>query len=311
MKILVVGGCGYIGGYLVDLLKKNHKVTVYDNLLYESKFLKEVNFVYRDVRDTKLLKKIINKFDIIVWLAALVGDGACSINTKKTFEINTKSIKWLCENYKKGKIIFTSTCSIYGKNNSMINEDTKPNPLSAYAKSKLNAEKYIVSRKKNFLIIRLGTLFGIGDRFSRLRLDLVANILTTKSMKGETLQVFGGSQWRPLLHVKDVSYAIDFFIKKKINGTFNLAYKNFKIIEIAESIQKFNPNTKIRKVKQKFQDQRNYKIDNAKVKKTGWKNKYKLIDGIKEIYNIISDKRIKDINEDVYYNHKYLENKFK
>lgn len=306
MKILIVGGAGYIGGFLSDILSKRYSVTVLDNLMYEDKYLKKVNFIYCDIRNKIKLKKIINNYEIIIWLAALVGDGACSINKSVTFDINTKTIKWLCKNYKKGKIIFTSTCSIYGKNNEIINEYTQPNPLSHYARSKLEAEKYIINRSKNFTIIRLGTLFGLGDSFSRLRLDLVANILTTKSATGETLTVFGGDQWRPMLHVRDVGYAIDFFIRKKIKGIYNLAYKNFKIIDIARQIKLINKKTKIKIISQSFEDQRNYKIDNSAVKKTGWKNRYNLKVGIKEIYSLIKEKRITNTNNENYYNHKYL-----
>lgn len=309
MKVLIVGGAGYIGGYLTDVLSKKFDITVLDNLMYEDKFLKNVNFIFGDIRNTKLLKKIINKFDIIIWLAAIVGDGACSINKKLTYKINRDTVKWLCNNYKKGKIVFASTCSVYGKNEQIINKDTIPNPLSDYAKSKLQAEFFIKKRNNNYLIIRLGTLFGIGDKFSRLRLDLVANILTTRSANNQELTVFGGDQWRPMLHVKDVANAISFFLKKNSVGTFNLAYKNFRIFDIAKEIKKLNKSTKVKKVEQKFEDQRNYRIDLKTLQKTGWKNKFLLSDGIKEIFNAIKEKRVKDTENINYYNHKYLETK--
>lgn len=309
MKILIVGGAGYIGGYLTDLLSKKHDVTVLDSLLYEDKYLKKIKFINADILNQNLMKKIINKYQIIIWLAALVGDGACSLNKKLTYKINTTTVKWLSKNYKKGKIIFTSTCSVYGKRDGLINENTEPNPLSDYAKSKLKAEKYIINRNKNFLIFRLGTLFGVGDEFSRLRLDLVANILTTRSAMGQKLTVFGGNQWRPLLHVKDVAYAIDYFIKKQICGIYNLSYKNFKIYDLAIEIKKINKDTKIKKVFQKFEDERNYRVSKKLILKTGWKSKKTLRDGIKEIFDLIKNNRIKDVENENYYNHKYLVNK--
>ena len=135
-KILIVGGAGYIGGPLTDvLLDDNFEVTIYDNLLYEDRYLKQANFIFGDVRDQKKLAKIINNYDSVVWLAGIVGDQACAIDTKTTQQVNFDSVKWLVDNYK-GKIIFTSTCSIYGVNNDLINESAEPNPLSFYASSK-------------------------------------------------------------------------------------------------------------------------------------------------------------------------------
>ena len=80
MNILVVGGAGYVGGGIVDLLSSKHNVTVYDSLIYENSYRKSVDFIYGDIRDYQKLNPILKKFDAVIWLAALVGDGACSIN---------------------------------------------------------------------------------------------------------------------------------------------------------------------------------------------------------------------------------------
>ena len=115
MKILVVGGAGYVGGVIVDLLLSNKKnqVTVFDNLLYEDSYRKKCKFIFGDIRDKNFYNKNLNKYDGIIWLAALVGDGACSINPNLTEEINFKTLKKLSKIYKK-RIIFISTCSVYG-----------------------------------------------------------------------------------------------------------------------------------------------------------------------------------------------------
>lgn len=308
-KILVCGGAGYIGGYLTDLLLQNNfDVTVYDNLTYEGRYMKNIPFINGDVRDNEKLGKIINDYDIIIWLAALVGDGACSVNPDLTTAVNVSTVEWLAKNYT-GKIIFMSTSSVYGINDRLLDEDSQTNPLSLYASTKLEAEKIIVKIAKDYLIFRLGTLFGIGDSYSRMRLDLVVNILTKKAALGELLIVYGGGQWRPLLHVKDVAEGVIFGIKNDIKGLYNLCGKNYRICDIAEEIKKIFPEVQITYNNIKFEDLRNYRVSAKKFEAYGWKPKYDLAYGILEIYKAIKEGRIKEPNDILYSNAEYLKNK--
>ena len=305
MKILVVGGAGYVGGGIVDTLSKKNEITVYDSLIYESAFRKDVNFIYGDIRDYKKINSILNNFDAVVWLAALVGDGACSINPTLTHEINSETVKNLVKNFN-GKIIFLSTCSVYGAQEGVLDENSEVNPLSEYASSKLIAEKYL--EESDAIIFRLGTLFGISDQFSRIRLDLVVNILTTKALVDKKMSVFGGDQWRPLLHVKDVANAIEHNISSDTKGIFNLHHKNFKIIEIAEKIKEKIPDVSIETTPLPFQDARNYQVSSDKLKgETGFEASIELTQGIEEMYNLISSNRIKDINDPRYSNQNFLQ----
>ena len=305
MKILIVGGAGYVGGGIVDTLSKKNEITVYDSLIYESAFRKDVNFIYGDIRDYKKINSILNNFDAVVWLAALVGDGACSINPTLTHEINSETVKNLVKNFN-GKIIFLSTCSVYGAQEGVLDENSEVNPLSEYASSKLIAEKYL--EESDAIIFRLGTLFGISDQFSRIRLDLVVNILTTKALVDKKMSVFGGDQWRPLLHVKDVANAIEHNISSDTKGIFNLHYKNFKIIEIAEKIKEKIPDVSIETTPLPFQDARNYQVSSDKLKReTGFEASIELTQGIEEMYNLISSNRIKDINDPRYSNQNFLQ----
>ena len=304
MKILVVGGAGYVGGGIVDKLVPNHEVTVYDSLVYETSYRKDVNFIYGDIRDHKKLNSILNNYDSVIWLAALVGDGACSINPSITQEINAESVKNLTKNYS-GRIVFLSTCSVYGAQEGVLSEDSSTNPLSEYASSKLIAEKYL--EDSNVIIFRLGTLFGISDQYSRIRLDLVVNILVTKALMENKMSVFGGDQWRPLLHVNDVANAIDVTIETQVNGVFNLHYQNFKIIEIAEEIKKKITTAEIIITPLEFQDARNYQVKSEKLhRETGFKAEVDLRVGIDEIYELISKNRIKDISDPRYSNQNFL-----
>ena len=305
-KILIVGGAGYIGGFLTDLLKsKGYEVTVLDNLLYETRFLKQVNFILGDISDHDFINEVTKDYDIVVWLAAIVGDGACAANKEKAKLINEDAVKNLVDNFN-GKIIFTSTCSVYGENKDFIDEEATPNPLSVYAETKLAAEQYIVHNYDDYLIFRLGTLHGMGDLFSRIRLDLVVNILTCKAVMGEELSVFGGEQWRPLVHVKDVSRAILFGLNNNVKGLYNLSENNYKIIDIAESIQSNIENVKIDSQDMPFEDQRNYKVKNQKILETGWRPDYSLDDGIKDIAKVIKGDRIIDIKDPIYSNESFL-----
>ena len=304
MNILVVGGAGYVGGGIVDKLQENHQVTVYDSLIYENEFRKNVNFIYGDIRDYSKLNNLLKNYDAVVWLAALVGDGACSINPTLTYEINSESVKNLVSNFK-GKIIFFSTCSVYGAQEGVLNEESEVNPLSEYAKSKLVAEDILTN--SDAIIFRLGTLFGIGDEFSRIRLDLVVNVLVTKALIDKKMSVFGGEQWRPLLHVKDVANAVDHTIESSLKGVYNLHYKNFKISEIADVIKDKIKNVEIVTTPLPFQDARNYQVSSEKLKlASNFEAEVSLEKGIDEVFNLISSGRIKDINNPRYSNQNYL-----
>ena len=305
MNILVVGGAGYVGGGIVDLLSSKHNVTVYDSLIYENSYRKSVDFIYGDIRDYQKLNPILKKFDAVIWLAALVGDGACSINPVLTHEINSETVKNLANNFS-GKIVFLSTCSVYGAQEGLLDENSPVNPLSDYASSKLNAEKYL--EDSDAIIFRLGTLFGIGDVFSRIRLDLVVNILTTRALTDNKMSVFGGDQWRPLLHVKDVANAIEATVESDTQGIFNLHHKNYKIIEIAEEIKNKIPKVNIETTPLPFQDARNYQVSSEKLYNlTNFKASIGLEQGINEVYELIASNRIKDINDPRYSNQSFLQ----
>lgn len=302
-KILILGGAGYIGGAIVNRLQNN--VAVLDNLLYEERYLRDVDFFNSDVRDIEKLSDIVHKYDTLIVLAGLVGDAACSVDIEMTRDINVNHVKWLADNYK-GKMIYTSTCSVYGKNDNLIDETAEPNPLSVYAETKLEAEQYLIRTRPETLIFRLGTLYGISDSYSRPRLDLVVNVLTMRAALGETLRVFGGEQWRPLLHVKDVAEAMIYGLENNLSGIYNLSERNVILKDIAEEIIKQVPGATVEYNELPFEDQRNYKVKNDKILSTGWKPKYVLSDGIDEIYKLFKTKRLKDHTDLIYHNGNYL-----
>ena len=305
MKILITGGAGYLGGALTDiLLKTSHDIRVYDALMYEDNYLKDVPFVFGDIRDRALLDKQLKWADAVVWLAALVGDGACALNPDISTQVNQESVKWLSNNYA-GRIIFTSTCSVYGMHKGKLTEDSPTGPLSVYGITKLASEGFL--KKRNAMVFRLGTLFGLGDRYSRIRLDLVANTLTARAMTDRKIKVFGGKQFRPLLHVKDAAQAIADNLATRHTGIFNLHKENIKILDLAHKVVKQVPGTKIEIVDTQFDDLRNYAVCSLKAKKIfGFSPKLQIEDGIGEIKQLFEEKRIKNLNNPRYTNTGYL-----
>jgi len=292
MKILVTGGAGYVGGHLVDqLVKDGHDVHVVDSLFYEDQFLKPVNFTYGDIRDTKLMTELSHDVDCVVWLAALVGDPACSIDPRISEEINTASLANFVKTYK-GKLVFISTCSVYGAQDELLDETASTNPLSVYASTKL-ASEVILSGRPETLILRLGTLFGVGDNWSRLRLDLAVNVLTQKAYLEGELEMFGGEQWRPFLHVKDVGNVIALNMHDFKTGIYNLASENVTISQLVQLIVKHLPNVTIKSTPLSFQDSRNYRVSSNLAQESLKLPEFITINtGIREMIGILKDGRI-------------------
>lgn len=309
-KVLVVGGAGYIGGLTCDtLIREGFNVTVYDNLLYENRYLKEIPFIYGDIRDTEKLYQVSKDFDVIVLMAALVGDPACSVDHKLTEEINYKAIKNFCDVVSPNKhLVFMSTCSVYGAQDGLLNEESSTNPLSSYASTKLQAEKHVL--KLGGTVFRLGTVFGLGDTYSRLRMDLVVNVLTMKAIKDGEVTINGGEQWRPIIAVKDIAEYVTEACKEEYEGIYVLSKENVVIRELGEKIAKLIPNTKINYTEISFQDARNYRVDNTKSLNTfKYKAKVTVEEEVSRMMKMFKEGRVLDPEDKVYHNGAYLRNK--
>jgi nucleoside-diphosphate-sugar epimerase len=304
-NVLIVGGAGYVGGAVTDLIhNSDYNVRVYDSLLYEDSYRKEVDFVYGDIREHKKLLEHLKWADTVIWLAAIVGDGACQLNPELTIEVNQESVKWLSENFD-GRIVFMSTCSVYGAQDQELDEFSPTNPLSLYASTKLKAENYL--KNKNAIIFRLGTLFGVGDLYSRIRLDLVVNILTVKAHTENKISVFGGDQFRPLLHVKDVAQAVLMNLESEHTGVFNLHRQNVRIMDLAYQIRNHFPDMVIEHTDMPFQDTRNYRVCSKKAADTfGFDSTNSIDQGIGELKYLVETKRIKNLKNSRYSNRAFL-----
>lgn len=304
-NILVVGGAGYVGGALTDrLLESGHKTRVYDSLVYEDSYRKPVEFVCGDIRDWDRLAPHLKWADAVVWLAALVGDGACAMDTALTRHINRDCVQELAKRFN-GRIIFTSTCSVYGAQDGVLTEDSPLNPLSLYAQTKMEAERHLID--KNAVVFRLGTLFGVGDVFSRIRLDLVVNVLTVKACLYNRISVFGGDQYRPLLHVRDVAEAVLANLESGQTGLFNLHAVNVRITDLAEMFQRHFPGLEVQRTDAKFQDSRNYSVSSDKARAAfGFAPRWGVEEGMLELKALVQADRIKNIAVPRHSNHRFL-----
>jgi nucleoside-diphosphate-sugar epimerase len=304
MKILVTGGCGLLGYEVVNRLKcLHHDFIVVDNLLYCEDYLYNVLFQYGNVGNPDFFIPFLKKhnFDVIIHLAGVVGDAACEARPQEAYKSNITSVELLRDHFD-GRIIFPSSCSVYGANNDLVNESSILNPLSSYAQMKAQAEEIL--KDKNAIIFRLGTLHGVSGR---LRNDLVVNLLTIRALLEGKLSVFGGNQYRPLVQVKDVASTMINQLCRNHTGIFNLIENNYRIIDIAEEIKTnlsgINIFIEIEITAMPFEDKRNYKADGQKADKIlGIKPKLLLNTTIAEIVQIVKEGRIKDFSNIKYSN---------
>ncbi len=318
-RILLLGGAGYIGTTLAEkLLKLKFKVTIFDKFVYlsKNKLKKKLNnknlkLIKGDTRDIEKTFEVLKNNDIVVHLAELVGDPLCEQRPSKTYSINylaSLGISNICNDLGISKFIYISSCSVYGsRSDEKLSDENAPiNPLSVYAKLKALCEKTIIRNSGNFFrpcILRLGTVFGAS---LRPRFDLVLNTFAGQVANKKKIQIFGGDQWRPFVHVNDVSDVIIKIIKldRKITSgqIFNIASFNLKLSQVGEKIKKIFPNAEINNLKSNF-DKRNYRVSTKKSKQIlKFKPKFNLERGIKDLVTFINKNKIVNIKRKKYLN---------
>lgn len=264
MKVLVTGGLGYLGCILVKkLTDKGYSVRVLDPLLFGNKLDENSDFdlIEGDIRDHATVLRALNGIDAVVHLAGIVGEPAGNLDKELTVSVNylaTRDLAKICSR-RKTRLIFSSTCSVYGaKPDKLLKEDDEVFPLSIYAISKLAAEETIENANPNSVIFRLGTLYGYSPR---MRFDLVVNTFIARAIQENKITVFGGQQYRPLVHVQDAADAFLKALDSDETGVFNLGGRNCKIIDVANVIQKETRCNVV--VYQEIEDPRNYAVDSS------------------------------------------------
>jgi nucleoside-diphosphate-sugar epimerase len=301
-NILVTGGAGYIGSYFVKkLINLDFNITVLDNLMFNQdvSFLKQkypnLNFIKGDVRDEQLIKKVVNKNDIIIPLAGIVGAPLSEKMPKETKEINETAIKYLTSITSKDHLIIMPVSNSgygIGEKDTFCDENSALNPISLYGKTKVESEKIIMERE-NSISFRLATVFGVSKE--RMRTDLMVNNFTYNAFKSLFFKVYEPNFRRNFVHISDIAgaflFSIDSFTKLKSN-IYNLGLNDANItkIELCEKIKKFIPQFKFEiSYDEKDPDQRDYFVSNEKLKKAGFEAKYSLDKGIEELIKYYSE----------------------
>jgi nucleoside-diphosphate-sugar epimerase len=294
MKILILGGAGYIGTQLTRLLLKNNfSVTVFDNLLFGGDhflFFNNQNnfrFIKGDIRDNNALGRLnITEYNLIIHLASIVGYPACRSNPELAITTNidgTKNILKLINPNQ--KIIFASTGSNYGKQSKIVDENSELNPLSLYAETKVINEK-LIKNHDNHIIYRFATAFGSSPR---MRLDLLINDFAFKAFHEGYLVVYEKNNQRSFIHINDIAnsilFAINNFDKMK-NDIFNVGdtSMNYSKEEICMMIKKKIPKLYLHFAEfDKDLDQRNYIVSYQKINDIGFRTTINLNDGLDEL----------------------------
>jgi len=278
MKILLLGGFGYIGSTLTKYLLENteHKITVIDRLDFEidQKFLHDMinhdrlTFVHHDIMDLSKTFALINNHDAIVYLAALTLPNS-ALNPDEAFMVNqymAEIVFDLCQRFEKS-FCFMSTCSNYGKSEKPVDEEGELFPVSVYAISKVNAEKYMLRKKfKKLTILRCATAYGISP--GRTRWDVLVNDFVKAAIEKKIIDIFQPQAHRPVCHILDISQAIKLVIERKEDQpqVYNVGSndQNYTKNELAEYVAKCL-NAEITLVEK--EDNRDYQVDFGKISK--------------------------------------------
>ncbi len=294
-KVLITGGAGYIGSMLAPLLLSDGcQVTILDSFMYNQVTLLDVcqnpnlTIVRADVRDQALLKKLVEKHDVLIPLACLVGAPLCDRDPYNAQLINSDVVKKMSD-WKSSRqmLIYPCTNSGYGIGQEGIycDEETPLNPISIYGKVKVDAERYLLDKGQS-VTFRLATVFGVSPR---MRLDLLVNDFVYRAVNDGFIVLFEQHFKRNFLHVRDAASAF-LHTMNNYSSMMGQAYNvglseaNLSKRELCDAISKFVPKfTVMASDLREDPDKRNYIVSNEKIEKTGFKTKVSLDAGIQEL----------------------------
>ena len=319
-NILITGGAGYVGAVLTPyLIKKGHKVTVIDLMIYGEEVLKKnknLRIVKGDIRDCNLLNRELANHEVVIHLACISNDPSFELNPALSKSINLDAFKPLAEIAKKKgvkRFIYASSSSVYGlKEEKEIHENISLEPLTDYSKYKAECE--IILKKyesENFtpIILRPATVCGYSPR---QRLDVVVNILTNLAYHKRKISVFGGKQLRPNIHIKDMAKVYDVLInaqKSKVSGEiFNAGYENKTVLDLANTVKNVLGDD-IQLVETPTDDNRSYHISSKKIKEElGFEAKYSIREAMEDLCNAFENGLLPNsLENEMYFNIKRMQ----
>ncbi len=311
-QALVVGGAGFIGSVLVRmLLAEGWRVKVLDNMLYRQTSLDSLRderlaIIRGDVTNINDVVMSIEGVDAVVYLAEIVGDAACAYRPERALKTNYLSVvnmAHLCAYLNINRFIYTSSCSVYGgstKPDEYLSEESEFNPVSHYGRMKIMSEQALLGIDNQLFaptVLRLATVFGYSYR---PRFDLVVNSFAKNAFFNKNIEVYGGKQWRPNIHVSDVARAIMMVLEAPIEKVsrqiFNVGStsENYTIEGLADLTSQIFPGLKINK-KSGSVDPRNYRVDFGKIEKAlGYRTSTSVLDGLKELKSVFEKGEVKD-----------------
>lgn len=303
MRILVTGGCGYIGNVLVPkLLGLGHEVIAVDIMWFGNKLAQApgLTVVQGDVRDVDTIP--MDGVDAIIHLANVANDPCGDLNAKLVWEVNALATMQLLEKAIAcgvKKFMLASSGSVYGlKEEEQVTEDLSLVPLSDYNKTKMISERVLLSYKDQIEIfsIRPATVCGFSPR---TRLDVAVNMLTMQALVKGEITVLGGDQTRPNVHIQDITDIFIHFLGKgpEFAGIYNAGFENISIMDIAKMVTERVPATITVKPSN---DPRSYRLNSDKLLSTGFQPKHGVADGIQDIIDAYRAGRL--VDDDIHYN---------
>jgi nucleoside-diphosphate-sugar epimerase len=300
------------------LLRRGFRVRVLDSFIYGRRSLdllsedSNLDIVEGDLRNIHTCVSSLEETDAAVLLAAIVGDPASKVRPTETIETNVLAAQALasaCKLHHINRFLYASTCSVYGAGGAMLDEEAPLNPISLYARTKIESEKTILGMGDEYFsptILRMGTLYGYSPR---MRFDLVVNTMSMKSFVDRRIQVFGGKQWRPLLGVEDAAevYArcLEANLQDVGNQIFNVGSddQNYQIDKVAEIVGKALGGIPISRDNSNL-DARDYRVSFSKLtRKLGFTPKQNIDTAARNILEKLTSGVIRNPAQRIYYNH--------
>ncbi|MFI9325064.1 NAD-dependent epimerase/dehydratase family protein [Kitasatospora aureofaciens] len=320
MRVVLLGGAGYLGTVASHhLAALGHDVTVVDGLIYHREddpaalLPRTARFVHGDLRDAALLARVSTDAEAVVHLGGIVGEPASQLDEQLAVELNYASPMIAAEAATAagvGHYVFFSSCSVYGLHEGIVDEDTKPNPLGVYARTKVLAERRlpdVLGSRSALTSLRLATVHGSSPR---QRLDSVVNKMASHAASSGRIPLNGGSQRRPLVHVRDVARVLAGVLEQRLTGAWNVGSdpENHTIGDIAATVAEVVPGAVIDRGPERNEaDARDYRVSFARIERAlPGACATTLKDGVREIADLVLTGAVTDPGQAEYDNHRGL-----